>query len=167
MHDNREECGVSAPHAEVLLFRQKDPKPWAPGRGPSGAFAPVPKVWAAELASLRQSSPPHRVRDRGAATPAGALGWRHGMAGTTAPSSVAAPSHGAVRWLHQQRVRRQKKEKAKTTTNYKDAGSSITNVEDDRGGRVFRGIGTGAQPCPQAPWGGAMGWRGVRRGRAA
>ena len=29
--------------AEVLLFRQKDPKPWAPGRGPSGAFAPVPK----------------------------------------------------------------------------------------------------------------------------
>ena len=37
-------CGVSAPHAEVLLFRQKDPKPWAPGRGPPGAFAPVPKA---------------------------------------------------------------------------------------------------------------------------
>ena len=36
-------CGVSAPHAEILLFRQKDPKPWAPGRGPPGAFAPVPK----------------------------------------------------------------------------------------------------------------------------
>ena len=36
-------CGVSAPRAEVLLFRQKDPKPWAPGRGPSGAFAAVPK----------------------------------------------------------------------------------------------------------------------------
>ena len=26
--------GVSAPHAEVLLFRQKAPKPLAPGRGP-------------------------------------------------------------------------------------------------------------------------------------
>ena len=33
----------------------------------SGAFAPVPKVWAAELASLRQSSPPTRFRDWGAA----------------------------------------------------------------------------------------------------
>ena len=54
-----EECGVSPPHGEVLLFRQKDPKPWAPGRGPSGAFAPVPFVRAAELASLKQSSPPH------------------------------------------------------------------------------------------------------------
>ena len=45
-----------------------------------GAFAPVPFAWAAELASLRQSSPPHRVRDWGAATPAGAMRWRHGMA---------------------------------------------------------------------------------------
>ena len=79
-HDAGELCGVSAPHAEVLLFRQKDPKPGAPGRGPSGAFAPVPKVRAAELASLKQSSPPNRVRDRGAATPAGARRWRHGMA---------------------------------------------------------------------------------------
>ena len=59
-------CGVSPPHGEVLLFRQKDPKPWAPGRGPSGAFAPVPFVWAAELASLKQSSPPYWIRDRGA-----------------------------------------------------------------------------------------------------
>ena len=45
----------------ALLFRQKDPKPLAPGRGPPGAFAPVPIAWAAELASLRQSSPPHRI----------------------------------------------------------------------------------------------------------
>ena len=72
--------GVSSPHAEVLLFRQKDPKPWAPGRGPPGAFAPVPKFRAAELASLRQSSPPNRFRDRGAAPPAGAMRWRHEMA---------------------------------------------------------------------------------------
>ena len=78
----RGECGVSAPRAEVLLFWQKDPKPWAPGRSPrGGAFAPVPFVRAAELASLRQSSPPPRIRDRGAASPAGALRWRHGMAG--------------------------------------------------------------------------------------
>ena len=62
------------------MFRQKDPKPWAPGRGPSGAFAPVPKVRAAELASLKQSSPPTGFRDCGAATPAGALRWRHVMA---------------------------------------------------------------------------------------
>ena len=33
-------CGVSSPHAEVLLFRQKDPKPFPPVRGPSGSFAP-------------------------------------------------------------------------------------------------------------------------------
>ena len=31
--DAGELCGVSAPHAEVLLFRQKDPKPGAPGGG--------------------------------------------------------------------------------------------------------------------------------------
>ena len=50
-----------------------------------GAFAPVPKVRAAELASLRQSSPSNQVRDWGAATPAGAMRWRHGMArGTNA-----------------------------------------------------------------------------------
>ena len=65
-------CGVSPPHDEVHLFRQKDPKPLAPGRGPGGAFAPVPISRAAELASLRQSSPPQSLRDRGAATPAGA-----------------------------------------------------------------------------------------------
>ena len=29
------DCGVSPPHDEVLLFRQKDPKPVAPGRGPA------------------------------------------------------------------------------------------------------------------------------------
>ena len=39
-------CGVSPPRDEVLLFRQKDPKPLAPGRGPTGAFAPVPIAWA-------------------------------------------------------------------------------------------------------------------------
>ena len=28
--------------------------------------------------------------------------------------------------------------------------------------RPLTEFGTGAQPRPQAPWGGAMGWRGVR-----
>ena len=73
-------CGVSPPHDEVLLFRQKDPKPLAPGRGPSGSFAPVPTVRAAELAALRQSSPYNQIRHWGAATPAGAMRWRHEMA---------------------------------------------------------------------------------------
>ena len=31
-----------------------------------GAFAPVPVAWAAELAALRQSSPPHRIFGTGA-----------------------------------------------------------------------------------------------------
>ena len=67
---------MSPPHDEVLLFRQKDPKPLAPGRGPSGSFAPVPTVRAAELAALRQSSPYNQIRHWGAATPAGAMRWR-------------------------------------------------------------------------------------------
>ncbi|GEM_PF-3120066 len=72
--------GVSPPRDEVLLFWQKDPKPLAPGRGRPGAFAPVPNMRAAELASLEQSSPPNRFRDRGAATPAGAGKWRDKIA---------------------------------------------------------------------------------------
>ena len=71
-----EECGVSPPHDEVLLFRQKDPKPLAPGRG----CAPVPVTRAAELASLRQSSPPHR------------------NSGTGAQPRPQAPGNGAIRW---------------------------------------------------------------------
>ena len=52
----------------------KGPKTMGARAGPQGgAFAPVPTVRAAELASLRQSSPPNKGRDRGAATPAGAL----------------------------------------------------------------------------------------------
>ncbi len=79
-----------------LLFRQKDPKPVAPGRGPQekpkvvilnavknlffvdsrslieSSFATLPSA-SLPSASLRQSSPPKwNVRDRGTATPAGA-----------------------------------------------------------------------------------------------
>ena len=102
-HCEGEECGVSPPHGEILLFRQKDPKPWAPRRGPSGAFASVPKFRAAELAALKQSSPPNKIRDWGVAAPAGALRWRHVMAqlqisATSALSAiVVAPSHAACR----------------------------------------------------------------------
>ena len=53
----RGECGVSAPRDEVLLFWQKDPNHGRPGVAPGGAFAPVPFVRAAELASLGQSCP--------------------------------------------------------------------------------------------------------------
>ena len=93
----------------------KSPRPkttGAAGRGPPGAFAlspEVPKVRAAELASLKQSSPPHRVRDWGAATPAGALRWRQKLARFfPSPSgpllcsgriSCGLPSHGAFRCL--------------------------------------------------------------------
>ena len=59
----------------------------ARARPQGGAFAQVPFVRAAELASLRQSSPPNRFRDRGAAAPAGALSWRHGMAHLQLPKT--------------------------------------------------------------------------------
>ena len=51
-----------------------------PGVALRGPLPRSRKVRAAELASLKQSSPPYQIRDRGAASPAGALGWRHGMA---------------------------------------------------------------------------------------
>ncbi len=34
---------VSAPHAEVLLFRQKDPKPFPPAHGPAVLLRPSPE----------------------------------------------------------------------------------------------------------------------------
>ena len=77
-------CGVSPPHDEVLLFRQKDPKPLAPGRGPRGVpFAPVPvAVGCGTPLRSGQSLAPniefagpgrsHARRRRGN----GAMGWR-------------------------------------------------------------------------------------------
>ena len=65
-HDEVPSTSLTLRSGQALLFRQKDPKPLAPGRGPKGAFTPVPVAWAAELATLKQSSPPHRiVRDLG------------------------------------------------------------------------------------------------------
>ena len=100
-----EECGVSPPHGEVLLFRQKDPKPLAPVRGPSGAFAPVPTVRAAELASLKQSSPPNRIRDRGAAPPAGAMRWRQKLARSFFPRPLGEGRVRAILAASSSRIR--------------------------------------------------------------
>ncbi len=70
-----EDCGVSAPHDEVLLFRQKDPKPVAPGRGPQEGV-PVPRSLVCGLRNSLRSDSPRRQngngRDRGTAPPGGA-----------------------------------------------------------------------------------------------
>jgi len=59
-------CEVSSPRDESLLFRQKEPKPYLPVRGPSepaqkpalqDSSASVPNKMAQELAALKQSSP--------------------------------------------------------------------------------------------------------------
>ncbi len=58
-------CGVSAPHDEVLLFRQKDPKPVAPGRGPQEGV-PVPRSLVCGLRnSLRSDSPRRHMEGTG------------------------------------------------------------------------------------------------------
>ena len=48
------------PAAEVLLFQQKDPKPFFPVRGPTGPWSTAPNNMARELASLKQPSPKSR-----------------------------------------------------------------------------------------------------------
>jgi len=50
-------CGVSPPHDETLLIRQKCPKPFPSVRGPAGDFATKPNYMAAQLAPLKQCSP--------------------------------------------------------------------------------------------------------------
>ena len=76
----RNACGVSPPRAEVLLFRQKDPKPLAPGRGPSGAFAPVPKGLGCGTRFAQTVLAPQ-------------LDF-----GTAAQPRPQAPGNGAMRW---------------------------------------------------------------------
>ena len=70
---------------------------------PSGCLCPSPDCLGCGTRFAQTVLAPNRGRDRGAATPAGALKWRHEI--------------GAGR------------EKANKD---KDAGSSITHVEDDR-----------------------------------
>jgi len=70
---------VSPRHNEILLFRQKDPKPFSPVRVPAGSSASVPNKMARELAEsilslvegLKQPSPERPIRDRGSAAPEG------------------------------------------------------------------------------------------------
>jgi len=53
-------CGVSPPHDESLLFRQKCPKPFPPVRGPKGVPPPPPRIrWRGN--SLRSNSPRREV----------------------------------------------------------------------------------------------------------
>ena len=59
----RGECGVSAPRAEVLLFWQKDPKPWAPGRSPRGV--PLPRSRLLGLRNSLRSDSPAPTSDSG------------------------------------------------------------------------------------------------------
>ena len=63
-----------APADESLLFRQKEPKPFSPVRGPAGPSASVPNKMARELAPLKQPSP-------------------RGRFGTEAPPRPKARSH--------------------------------------------------------------------------
>ena len=63
-----------APADEVLLFRQKDPKPFPPVRGPAGSSASAPNKMARELAPLKQPSPRSRF---GAAAPPRTKARRH------------------------------------------------------------------------------------------
>jgi len=68
-----------APADKALLFRQKDPKPFLPVRGPSDPAqkhvlrvfsVSVPNTMAQELAVLKQPSPKKRsIRDRDSAAP--------------------------------------------------------------------------------------------------
>ncbi len=69
------------PAAEPLLFRQKDPKPFWPWHGPSGALRGSPAPVAGKLAGLKQCPPffPGPVALLGHATrpgePHGREGW--------------------------------------------------------------------------------------------
>ena len=59
------------PAAEVLFFRQKDPKPCWPCHGPSGALRGSPTPAASKLAALIHCSPSLRCRLHGSAMPPG------------------------------------------------------------------------------------------------
>jgi len=48
------QCGLSRPHGEILLFRQKHPKPFAPTRHPTGSLRYSPKP---ALGNSRQTTP--------------------------------------------------------------------------------------------------------------
>ncbi len=63
-----------APADEVLLFRQKDPKPFPPVHGPPGPSASAPNKMAQELAPLKQPSPRSRF---GAAAPPHTKAGKH------------------------------------------------------------------------------------------
>ncbi len=65
------EDGVSPPYGEVLLFRQKDPKPCWPWHGPLGTLRGSPTPEAGKLAALRHCPPFYRCRLHCSAMPPG------------------------------------------------------------------------------------------------
>ena len=93
--DDRKErnAGFRPRTARSFCFGKRTQNHWRPG---VALRVPLPrsrKVWAAELASLKQSSPPTRVRDWGAAAPAGAGEWRHEVARVGMPLPPLAPPY--------------------------------------------------------------------------
>ena len=97
------------------------------------------------MASLRQSSPPYRIRDRGAASPAGAEDVMAG--GTKTPSSVAAPSRVKARDMDQRRGYEDKKRKRQR---HWILGSRMTEGEKQRGKNGNDKSGGNGYPCGSA-----------------
>ena len=60
-----------APANEVLLFRQKDPKPWWPWRGPSGALRRVADSGGAQTRCAQTMRAFLRSRQHDLASPQG------------------------------------------------------------------------------------------------
>ena len=58
---------------------------------PFGGLCPGPVCLGCGTRFAQTVLPLHRIRDRGAATPGGALGWRHGMARYTCKSKKGGP----------------------------------------------------------------------------
>ena len=57
------------PADEILLFRQKDPKPFSPVRGPTGSFATVPKQEGSGTRYAQTTLAEKPIRDSRSATP--------------------------------------------------------------------------------------------------
>ena len=109
------------------MFRQKDPKPGAPGRGPPGAFAQSRRLGLRN--SLRSDSPrPRNI----------ALRWRHSGPGRSHARRrpEVAPWDGGG-YMQKQRGRAAL-DAAPTTTNYNDSGSPM-GAGAGRGGGKGKG----------------------------
>ena len=124
-------CRPRAPTGRLRGFAPARRGPFVSAKGPKtigarawphwGAFAPVPIIWAAELASLRQSSPLNRIL------------------GTGAQPRPEAPGQDICICCHSRLDRESSVFILSNRGQNKDTGSSIKNVEDDRRGGVEDG----------------------------